>query len=67
MSELENGQLTCSDRQKAEVLSKHYSTVFTQEDTNVVPSLPNRHGGCSLDRILVSDDDVENKVRTLKV
>ncbi len=65
---MEDGQLTCTDNQKAEVLSSRYSTVFTHEDMNVIPHLPERQTRAQrcLNRIHISDEDVERKLKALK-
>ncbi len=42
--ENEEGILTSSDKEKAEVLNRFYSSVFTQENTDNIPALCRPHG-----------------------
>ena len=38
----DQGQLTSDDQEKAELLNRHFTSVFTREDTAIVPTLNGR-------------------------
>ena len=62
----ENAELTTTDKEKAEVLCKFFSDVFTREDLKNVPTFEEHQGIGNLDYINFTADDVEKKLENLK-
>ena len=63
----ENAELTTTDKEKAEVLCKFFSDVFTREDLINVPTFEEHQGIDNLDDINFTADDVEKKLENLKI
>ena len=61
----EDGSLTANNKEKADVLNKFFSSVFTREDTSNVPVLPIRQFDHALDYIIVTPEDVFKKLSNL--
>ena len=60
----EDGSLTDSDYQKAEVLNKFFASVFTQEDLSHIPDF-NRENVDILDNIVITEKQVFEKLSKL--
>ena len=61
-----DGTLTNSERDEAEVLNDFFVSVFTKEDLSYVPTLPDRNFDQELESFLITQDDVLKKLGTLK-
>ena len=55
------GSLTESDMEKAEVLNTFFSSVFTREDTDNIPSFPSR-SDATITTITVTEEDIKKKL-----
>ncbi|KAK2144844.1 hypothetical protein LSH36_725g00034 [Paralvinella palmiformis] len=60
-------ELTHDDNEKAELLIKFFTGVFTQEDTNKIPKLDAIHTGIPLTHIEITSEKVEKKLLKVKV
>ena len=58
----EYGLLTVNNKEKAGVLNKFFSSVFTRENTDNVPVLTKRQFDHALDSIFVSPEEVFKKL-----
>lgn len=63
----DNGDLTKTEAEKAEVLNDYFSKVFTREDTSGIPNLPSKKVLEALDTIKITCDEVEKKLDGLKI
>ncbi len=61
-----DGGLTQSDEEKADVLNTFFTSVFTQEDLTNIPTLEDRDFSTPLQKIEISVDEVEKKLKNLK-
>jgi hypothetical protein len=68
VSDLErgDGSMTTSNKDKAEVLNQFFSSVFTREDIDNVPSLGDRYEGEVLSDLKVTEEAVLKKLIKLK-
>ena len=62
----DDGTLTGSDEEKANVLNRFFDSVFTDEDYSCVPSLPEPWTGLVLDDLTLTPQEVEKKLRGLR-
>ena len=62
----ENGRLTTSSQEKADTLSRFFSSVFTIEGAEAAPTLPCCFDGPTLEDVDVSPQKVEAKLASLK-
>lgn len=62
----EEGLLTDNPKTKAEILNKFFSSVFTEENTEDIPTLPSRNPGNDLSAIIITPELVEKKIKKLK-
>ena len=60
-----DGTTTVSDSEKANVLNNFFTSVFTKESLNDVPTLPPRNNGAYLCDLLLTREAVENKLNKL--
>ena len=61
----EDGELTSYNKEKAEVLNKFFSSVFTRENTENVPEMPDRQFENILDNITITPEEVLKKLFNL--
>ena len=61
-----NGELTCDDNEKANILNSTFTSVFTRENTKYIPPLDNVFSGAPLQDLSISQQMVENKLSKLK-
>ena len=61
----EDGELTSNNKEKAEVLNKFFSSVFTRENTDNVPEMPDRQFENILDNITITPEEVLKKLFNL--
>ena len=61
----EDGELTSNNKEKAEVLNKFFSSVFTREKTDNVPVMPDRQFENILDNITITPEEVLKKLFNL--
>ena len=61
-----DGRLANNDAEKAELLNKFFSSVFTRENLANIPQPPNIFEGPHLDDISITDDMVRTKLVKLK-
>jgi hypothetical protein len=62
-----DGSLTTSDFEKAETLNSFFSSVFTQENTEELPTFEHRQFAAPLQGVDISVEDVRKKLTGLKV
>ncbi len=69
VADLENkeGILTSSDKEKAEVLNRFYSSVFTQENTDNILALRRPHCEEELTDLQITPQNVEGKLKKLRI
>ena len=65
--EREDGTVATPDMDKAEVLSQFFTSVFTIEDKENMPTMEERHGGNILPELEISMHEVMEKLTKLKV
>ena len=63
----EEGNLTSDDLEKADILNRYFTSVFTREDTVHIPPMSKRLESGSLTEIVITPDLVEKKLSKLKV
>ena len=56
-----------SNQEKADTLNEYFSSVFTQEDLNNIPSFPDVFKGTPMTDLQVSEDGIYNKLCNLDV
>ena len=56
---------TTSDEEKAEVFNKYFKEVFTTEDEENIPSIPQKEVESVLSEVLISDDEVLKKLKAI--
>ena len=61
----EVGELTSNNKEKAKVLNKFFSSVFTRENTENVPEMSDRPFECILDNITISSEEILKKLHNL--
>ena len=61
-----NGELTCDDTEKVNILNSTFTSVFTRENTKYIPTLDNVFNGAPLQDLSISQQMVENKLSKLK-
>ena len=61
-----NGELTCDDTEKTNILYSTFTSVFTREITKYIPTLDNVFNGAPLQDLSISQQMVENKLSKLK-
>ena len=62
----QNGGVATTNQTKADVLSSFFSSVFTVEDTEILPTLPGSFEGNALEDVDVSPQIVEAKLAALR-
>ena len=62
----DNGE-AISNQEKADTLNKYFSSIFTQEDLNNIPSFPEVFKGTPITVFQVSEDDVYDKLNNIDV
>ena len=60
-----DGSLTKSDKEKAEILDSFFSSVFTEEDTNNIPTLSLRNKDMFLSDLIITKEAVKDKLNCL--
>ena len=65
--EREDGTVATTDTEKAEVLNQFFTSVFTIEDKENMPTMEERHGGNILPELEISMHEVMEKLTKLKV
>jgi hypothetical protein len=63
---LYNGTFASTDEQKAEALNRQFASVFTNEDMDHLPEPANLEVHTPLETILITDDMVLNKLKSLR-
>lgn len=63
----EDGTLTSSNKEKAEILNTFFSSVFTRESLINVPTLPDRSFDKMLSEFEITEETVYNKLKKLNV
>ena len=61
-----DGKLTRTNKEKVDTLNEFFSSVFTQENLNDIPSLEHRDYEAPLSTIRITEEDVLKKLRKLK-
>ena len=61
-----NGELTCDDNEKANILNSTFTSVFSRENIKYIPTLDIIFNGASLQDMSISQQMVENKLSKLK-
>ena len=61
-----DGTLTCEDLEKANLLSEFFASVFTKEDTTVVPTLESEWEGSVLEQVEVTPALVQKRLLSLR-
>ena len=61
-----NGELTCDNTEKANILNSTFTSVFTRENTKYIPTMDNVFNGAPLQDLSISQQMVENKLSKLK-
>ena len=59
------GELTSNNKEKAEVLNNFFSSVFTRENSEKVPEIPDRQFESSLDNVTIIPEEVLKKLYNL--
>lgn len=62
----DDGTLTNSGKEKAEILNNFFVSVFTQENLSHIPTLPDRVFESELSHFYISPDEVLKKLKALK-
>ena len=62
----EDGTLTKDDHTKAQLLNNFFASVFTCENTEMMPNMRQRHRGAPLDNLVITEDMLKKKLRKLK-
>ena len=52
----EDGSLTSDDHEKAEILNKYFTSVFTREDTDTIPIMNERQESVTLRDVIMALD-----------
>ena len=65
--EREDGTVATTDTEKAEVLNQFFTSVFTIEDMENLPTMEERHGGNILPELEITMHEVMDKLTKLKV
>mgnify|MGYP000403395009 CR=1 FL=1 len=63
----EDGSITTTSKEKADVLNKFFSSVFTEEATQNIPTLAPQYDGLPLDDIDIQSDTIKKKLLELKI
>ncbi len=63
----ENSEITDSDGEKAEILAKFFSSVFTREPDGDIPSLPPVTATYPMELLKLTRDAIEEQLKSLKV
>ena len=61
----ENGQVTGDSKKMADILNNQFSSVFTP-DTDIHQDIPNMNVEEELNRIVITDEEIRNKIDSLK-
>ena len=59
-----NGELTCDDTEKADILNITFTSAFTCENTKYIPTLDNVFNGAPLQDLSITQQMVDNKLLT---
>ncbi|XP_065895972.1 uncharacterized protein [Dysidea avara] len=62
----DDGTLTCSDHEVANRLNDFFTSVYTDEPTSEVPTLPDRSNGSTLQHTEITHEDVLHQLNRLK-
>ena len=62
----DDGTLTCSDHEVANHLNDFFTSVYTDEPTSEVPTLPDRSNGSTLQHTEITHEDVLHQLNRLK-
>ena len=62
-----NGELTCDDTERANILNSTFTSVFTRENTKYIPTLDNAFNGAPLEDLSLYQQMVGNKLSKLKI
>ena len=62
----DDGTLTCSDHEVANCLNDFFTSVYTDEPTSEVPTLPDRSNSSTLQHIEMTHEDVLHQLNHLK-
>lgn len=62
----DDGKLTGSDEETAEVLNKFFTSVFTDEDMNNIPDKPKREIGITVEDVEFTEYEVKHILQNLK-
>ena len=62
----EDGTMTINDEENAEVLNRFFTSVFTEEDLENIPTLEDRYHGPPLENIIITPEMITQKLKKLK-
>ena len=60
----QDGTLTSKDEEKACRLNDFFASVFTREDTTVIPTLPNQYNGHLLTEVAITEEEIKKKLNS---
>jgi len=63
----DNGELTVSEQESADLLSAHFQEVYTLEDTSYIPTVPHRGLYWSDDKLKFTESVIMEKLQKLRI